>query len=79
MLSGPEVVLKLVKPCSRCQIINTDQETGQVGAEPLLSLSSYRRNARLDGAVTLGQNAVIAKGIGTRLRVGDRLDESWTF
>lgn len=78
-LSGPEVALKLVKPCSRCQIINTDQETARVGVEPLLTLATYRQNARLDGAVTLGQNAVIVRGIGTTLRVGDRLDESWTF
>jgi uncharacterized protein YcbX len=79
LLSGLDVALKLVKPCSRCQIINTDQETGQVGDEPLLTLATYRGNARLDGAVTFGQNAVIVKGIGARLRVGDRLDETWTF
>jgi uncharacterized protein YcbX len=79
LLSGPAVALKLVKPCSRCQIVNTDQETGEVGTEPLLTLATYRRNARLDGAVTLGQNAVIVKGVGTKLRVGDRLNETWTF
>ena len=79
LLSGPDVALKLVKPCSRCQIVNTDQATGRVGEEPLLTLATYRRNARLDGAVTLGQNAIIIKGIGTKLRVGDRLNEWWTF
>jgi uncharacterized protein YcbX len=79
LLSGPEVVLKLVKPCSRCQIVNTDQGTGQVGDEPMRTLATYRGNARLDGAVTFGQNAVIAKGIGAKLRVGDRLNESWNF
>lgn len=79
LLSGPEVTLKLVKPCSRCQIINTNQETGAVGAKPLLTLATYRGNARLDGAVTLGQNAVIIKGVGATLRVGDRLVESWNF
>lgn len=78
-ISGPDVVLKMVKPCSRCQIVNTSQETGRVGDEPLLTLASYRRNARLDGAVTFGQNAVIVRGVGAKLRVGDRLDESWTF
>jgi hypothetical protein len=78
-LSGVGVALKLVKPCSRCQIVNTDQATGRVGTEPLLTLGTYRGNARLDGAVTLGQNAVIVRGIGTKLRVGDRLEESWTF
>jgi uncharacterized protein len=79
LLSGPELALKLVKPCSRCQIVNTDQETGQVGVEPLLTLAAYRGNPRLDGAVSFGQNAVIVEGIGTKLRVGDRLSESWRF
>jgi hypothetical protein len=79
LLSGAGVALKLVKPCSRCQIVNTDQDTAQVGSEPLLTLATYRGNASLVGAVTFGQNAVIAKGVGTTLRVGDRLDASWNF
>ena len=78
-LCGPHVMLKIVKPCSRCQIVNTIQESGKVGDEPLLTLATYRRNARLGGAVTLGQNAVIARGVGAKLRVGDSLNESWTF
>jgi uncharacterized protein YcbX len=79
LLSGPGLTLKLVKPCSRCQIINTDQETAQVGDEPLLTLATYRSNARLDGVVAFGQNAVIVKGVGATLRVGDRLDATWNF
>jgi hypothetical protein len=79
LLSGPDLALKLVKPCSRCQIVNTDQESGRVGVEPLLTLAAYRGNPRLDGAVSFGQNAVIVEGIGTKLRVGDKLSESWRF
>ena len=29
------VTMKLVKPCARCQITTTDQDSGQVGDEPL--------------------------------------------
>jgi uncharacterized protein YcbX len=79
LLSVAEVMLKLVKPCSRCQIVNTDQRTGAVGEEPLLTLATYRRNERLQGAVTMGQNAVIVNGVGSTLRVGDSLHASWTF
>ena len=34
------VSLKLVKPCTRCQITTTDQATAVVGVEPLQTLSS---------------------------------------
>jgi hypothetical protein len=37
----------VVKPCSRCKITTTDQETGYRGEEPLATLSSYRLKAWL--------------------------------
>jgi uncharacterized protein YcbX len=66
---GP-VRLKLVKPCARCPIPNVDPLTGEPGVEPGDTLSTYRADARLDGAITFGMNAVIVEGIECGLRVG---------
>jgi len=71
-LVGPDgpVVLRLVKPCPRCPIPNLDPLTAEAGVEPGLTLSGYRADARVGGAITFGMNAVIVEGIGRRLRVG---------
>ena len=37
------IVFKIFKSCSRCIFTTIDQETGQSGAEPLKTLSSYRQ------------------------------------
>ena len=66
---GP-VLLKLVKPCSRCPIPNVNPHTGEPGHEPGDTLSTYRADARLDGAITFGMNAVIVQGVECGLRVG---------
>jgi uncharacterized protein len=55
----------LVKPCSRCILINVDPDTGEVGKEPLRTLSGYRH---LGHKVWFGQNAVWLGGSGV-LRV----------
>ena len=47
-----ELVLHRVKPCTRCAITTTDQETAAVGHEPLATLATYRRHGR---GVTFGQ------------------------
>lgn len=48
--------LKLVKPCGRCVITSTDQETGSRGAEPLATLSQWRK---VGNKVIFGQNALL--------------------
>jgi uncharacterized protein YcbX len=64
-----DVILNGVKPCARCKITTTDQETTLVGKEPLRTLATYRRGA--DGGVMFGQNLIPEnKGM---LRVGDSL------
>lgn len=63
------VTLRLVKPCTRCQVTTTDQQTAAVGREPLATLSGYRNNPDL-GGVTFGMNAIIAAGGGRELAVG---------
>jgi uncharacterized protein YcbX len=66
---GP-VTLRLVKPCARCPIPNIDPDTAEAGYEPGDTLSRYRADARVGGAITFGMNAVIVEGIGRRLVVG---------
>jgi uncharacterized protein len=70
-LEAPEgpVRLKLVKPCSRCTIPNVDPHTAETGHEPSDTLSSYRADARLNGAITFAMNAVLLEGVGHTLRV----------
>lgn len=66
---GP-VRLKLVKPCSRCTIPDVDPATGVQGHAVGDVLAAYRADARLDGALTFGMNAVILEGIEATLRIG---------
>ena len=65
------VVLRPVKPCTRCQVTTVDQATARVGLEPLRALSAYRRDDRL-GGVTFGTNAIVAAGVGRELARGAR-------
>lgn len=63
-----EVEFERVKPCVRCVITTTDQQSGERrGPEPLRTLALYRRDEK--GGVLFGQN-LIARGTGT-VRVGD--------
>jgi uncharacterized protein YcbX len=63
------VVLRIVKPCTRCVTTTTDQATAARGAEPLRTLGTYRRHATL-GGVTFGMNAIVVAGAGRELAVG---------
>lgn len=59
---------KGVKPCARCIIITTDQETAQRSAEPLKTLANFRKKGN---KILFGQN-VVWLGQGEHvLRVGD--------
>jgi len=66
---GP-VRIRLVKPCGRCAIPDVDPETGVPGHAVSDVLQQYRANARLDGALAFGMNAVIVEGIDRTLRPG---------
>ena len=70
--------MKLVKPCTRCQIPTTNQETAERGCEPLATLATYRMNAALDG-VTFGVNAIVTDGFGGTLRTGALVQYSLRF
>jgi hypothetical protein len=66
---GP-VQLKIVKPCTRCSIPDVDPLTAATGHAVGDALRGYRADARMDGALTFGQNAVIVAGVGHHVRVG---------
>jgi uncharacterized protein YcbX len=66
---GP-VRIRMVKPCGRCSIPDVDPETGVPGHAVGDVLQQYRANARLDGALTFGMNAVIVEGIDRSLKPG---------
>ena len=58
--------LEVVKPCERCVVTTTDQETAMFGKEPLRTLATFRR---VGNQVIFGMNAVHS-GVG-RLAIGD--------
>jgi len=73
-----ELALRMVKPCTRCQVTTTDQETAAVGREPLPTLAAYRYDERLAGVV-FGMNAIVASGSGTTLAVDDTARVDFRF
>ena len=79
---GDGVRLRFVKPCVRCRITTTDQETAQVADgldnEPLATLASYRIDSRLDG-VTFGVNAIVERGAGAPITRGAVVGIEWNF
>jgi hypothetical protein len=76
-LQGEGVLLKLVKPCTRCRITTTDQETAELdGQEPLRTLKSYRFDPQLRGVI-FGQNTIIVEGANAVLRRGQPLEVRW--
>lgn len=74
-----EAMLKPVKPCPRCPIPNIDPATALSSPEVGDTLQSYRRDARLDGAVTFGMNAIVLAGADTVLRVGQAVRADFNF
>ncbi|MDO8770325.1 MAG: MOSC N-terminal beta barrel domain-containing protein [Burkholderiaceae bacterium] len=76
---GGVVQLKPVKPCARCPIPDVDPKTGK--SSPVVGdmLQTYRQNPQLDGAVTLGMNAIILAGEGAVLRVGQSAEADYLF
>ena len=62
-------VIEVVKPCSRCVITTTDQETAERGREPLRTLAAYRNR---DRGIQFGQYCV-PRTLGT-LTLGDPVE-----
>lgn len=66
-----KVKFRAVKPCARCVITTTDQETAQRAHEPLLTLSKYRK---VDNKVLFGMN-LVCESVG-QVNVGDIIEPS---
>lgn len=73
------VAIRLGKPCSRCPIPNIDPRTAQSSPEVGDTMGQYRQDARLNGAITFGMNAVVAQGAGQVLHVGQAVGGQLKF
>jgi uncharacterized protein YcbX len=74
-----EVLLRPVKPCTRCTIPNVDPLSAEVNPQVSDVLQTYRANDRMGGAVTFGMNAIVLKGVDQTLRVGQSVTADWQF
>jgi uncharacterized protein len=63
-----QMTFRVPKPCDRCVVTTTDQETGVRGKEPLRTLARYRN---FNQGLMFGTN-LIPVGTGT-IRVGDAI------
>jgi uncharacterized protein YcbX len=63
------VVFQAVKPCARCVITTTNQETAERLHEPLLTLSKFRK---IDNKVMFGMN-LVCHSTG-EIKVGDKIE-----
>ncbi|NKJ46764.1 MOSC domain-containing protein [Burkholderia sp. SG-MS1] len=79
----PPVQLQLVKLCARCPMPTIDQAKGAPDPawpnEPSDTMSVYRAQPQRDGAITFGNNALVASGAGARLRVGQTVEAELAF
>ncbi len=76
LVSGA-IRLRIVKPCTRCIVTTTAQDSGTIdGDEPLRTLKTYRWNERLRGAA-FGQNTIVVSGAGEPLSVGMRFEATY--
>lgn len=74
-----EIHLQPVKPCSRCPIPDIDPATAESSPSVGNTLRTYRKDQRLDGAITFGMNAIVRQGAGQMLRVGQRVAANLRF
>ena len=74
-----EAQLQPVKPCPRCPMPDIDPKTAASSPEVGDMLRTYRQNARVDGAVTFGMNAIVLQGVEHTLRVGQAVSANYRF
>jgi hypothetical protein len=77
-IAAGSVVLRFVKPCTRCTVTTVDQATARTGNEPLRTLSGYRMNREVDG-VTFAMNAIVAEGAGGELAAASDVEVRYRF
>lgn len=73
------VQLQPVKPCPRCPIPNIDPATALSSPEVGDQLQGYRQDARVNGAVTFGMNAIVLGGVDQLLEVGQNVGARYRF
>jgi uncharacterized protein YcbX len=73
------VTLTPVKPCTRCPIPNIDPDTALSRPDVSDTLQTYRQDARMDGGITFGMNAILTQGLGATLRVGQTVRADYSF
>ena len=64
------VDFRAVKPCARCQVTTTDQDTGERGKEPLTTLAAYRAK---NNKVLFGQNVIWLGEGEEEIQLGDTI------
>ncbi|MEB5963591.1 MULTISPECIES: MOSC domain-containing protein [Comamonas] len=84
LLDLPGLSLKPCKPCTRCPIPDVDPDTALPGTSVGESISRYRQDPRVDGAITFGMNAMVlglcdAVDAGAELAVGQQLAGNLRF
>ncbi len=65
-----DIDFKGVKPCSRCIITTTDQDSGIRSSEPLKTLSTYRQSGH---KILFGQNCIWTGTGNQTVTVGDEI------
>jgi uncharacterized protein YcbX len=80
----PGLSLLPCKPCTRCPIPDIDPDTAVPGTAVGDSISSYRQDPRVDGAITFGMNAIVlglpdAADAAAELAVGQQLAGNLRF
>lgn len=80
-ITTPEgaVQLQPVKPCTRCPIPDIDPATATSSPEVGDMLRTYRQDARVNGAITFGMNAIVVEGVDHVLRVGQVVGANYRF
>jgi uncharacterized protein YcbX len=73
------VELRPVKPCARCPIPDIDPATAVSTPEVGDTLRTYRSDERVGGAITFGMNAIVVRGDGETLKVGQAVEADWNF
>jgi uncharacterized protein YcbX len=74
-----EAQLRPVKPCSRCPIPDIDPATAESSPEVGDMLRTYRADARVDGAITFGMNAIVLQGVEHMLKCGQPVGANLRF
>ena len=77
--SASPIRLGLVKPCPRCPIPNIDPSSAISTPHVTDCLNTYRHDARVNGAVSFGMNAITLSGVGQTLRVGQPMELDYGF